>query len=263
MFRFDTAAASDLGLVRTNNEDSGFAGPYLLVIADGVGGSAAGEVASATTTYVTTALSMLEQAEPTTLLAHAVEQSASQLRAGVESDPGRAGMSTTFTAIATDGERFGIAQIGDSRAYLLRGGALTQLTTDHTLVQAMVDAGRMTPAEARNSPHRNIVLRALGGHTLPEPDIAWLDLELGDRLLLCSDGLTDLVEDRDIATLLAEPDLQAVVESLVAAALDLGGKDNVTCIVADVADGPRIDTVGRLLGAAWDFNAILDPTSVR
>ena len=263
MFRFDHAAQSHVGLVRSNNEDSGFAGPYLLVIADGVGGAAAGEVASATTTYVTTALSMLEEADPVTLLSHAVEQSASQLRAGVESDPAREGMSTTLTAIATDGGRFALAQVGDSRAYLLRDGVLTQLTTDHTLVQAMVDAGRMTREEARHSPHRNIVMRALGGRSEPEPDIAWLDLRLGDRLLLCSDGLTDLVDDPEIASLLSTASGQDAVAGLVAAALAEGGKDNVTCIVADVADGPRIDTVGTLLGAAGDLGAVLDPASVR
>lgn len=264
MLQFRRAADSHVGLVRSNNEDSGFAGPYLLLVADGVGGAAAGEVASSTTTYVACALSMLGvEPDPLALLGIAVDQAGAQLRAGVASDPTRTGMGTTLTAIHTDGVRFALAQVGDSRAYLLRDGTLQQLTTDHTLVQAMVDAGRMTPEEARVSAHRNIVMRALGGQTLPEPDLGWLDLHPGDRLLLCSDGLSDLVDDPAIAALLATPEPKDAVAGLITAALAAGGKDNVTCIVADVVDGPPIDNLGELLGAVRDLDLVLDPAAVR
>ncbi len=264
MLQFRVAADSNVGLVRTNNEDSGFAGPYLLLVADGVGGAAAGEVASSTTTYVACALSMLgAEPDPLALLGAAVDQAGAQLRAGVASDPTRTGMGTTLTAIHTDGQRFALAQLGDSRAYVLREGQLQQLTTDHTLVQAMVDAGRMTPQEARVSAHRNIVMRALGGQSLPEPDLGWLELHPGDRLLLCSDGLSDLVEDETIARLLTTPDQQRALTSLIGAALGAGGKDNVTCIVADVVDGPAVDNRGELLGAVRDFEQVLDPAAVR
>ncbi|MGA8255961.1 MAG: protein phosphatase 2C domain-containing protein [Nocardioides sp.] len=265
MLQFQAAAASHVGLVRANNEDSGFAGPYLLLIADGVGGAAAGEVASATTTYVASALSMVPSrpSTPTELLATAIDQAASQLRGGVLTDPNRTGMGTTLTAVYTDSGRVALAQVGDSRAYLLRDGLLSQLTTDHTLVQAMVDAGRITAAEARSSPHRNIVMRSLGAEHHPEPDIVWLDLTPGDRLLLCSDGLSDLVEDAVIAELLASSTCQSAVDSLVATALQAGGKDNVTCIAADVVDGPQIDSRGLLVGAVVDMWQVLDPTAVR
>ncbi len=178
-------------------------------------------------------------------------------------DPNRTGMGTTLTAVYTDGRRVALAQVGDSRAYLLRGGELRQLTTDHTLVQAMVDAGRLTAEQARTSPHRNIVVRSLGAEHDPEPDIAWLEVESGDRLLLCSDGLSDLVDDAEIATHLAASTCQDAVEQLVAAALAAGGKDNVTCIAADVVDGAQIDSRGLLVGAVVDLWHVLDPTAVR
>jgi len=268
MLQFRCAALSDVGLVRTNNEDSGFAGPYLVMVADGVGGAAAGEVASSTVTYVASALSMLpssdQPVDPGTLLADAVRRSSEQLERGVAEDAARHGMGTTFTAIHTDGERCVLGHVGDSRAYLLRAGELVRLSIDHTLVQALVDAGRLTPEEARTSPQRNVVLRALGGGTDDaEPDLLELGLREGDRLLLCSDGLTDLVDDGELAHLLAAPDAQRAVEALVAAALREGGKDNVTCVVADVVDAPPIDSRGQLVGAVFDLANIVDPVAVR
>ena len=266
MLQFRYAALSDVGLVRSNNEDSGFAGPYLVMVADGVGGAAAGEVASSTVTYVASALSMLpagQQVDPGSLLADAVRRSSEQLRLGVETDAARLGMGTTFTAVYTDGERCVLGHVGDSRAYLLRDGHLTRLSIDHTLVQALVDSGRLTPEEARTSPQRNVVLRALGGDQDAEPDLLELSLRPSDRLLLCSDGLTDLVDDPELARLLATPSSQAAVEALVAAALREGGKDNVTCVVADVVDAPPIDSRGQLVGAVFDLANIVDPVAVR
>ncbi|WP_370248286.1 PP2C family serine/threonine-protein phosphatase [Nocardioides sp.] len=265
MLQFRAAASSHVGLVRSHNEDSGFAGPYLLVVADGVGGAAAGEVASATATYVATALSMLSNppGDPVDLLATAVDQAGAQLRAGIATDPSRSGMSTTLTAIATDGTRCAVAQVGDSRAYLRRDDVVTQLTTDHTLVQALVESGRLTAAEARVSPHRNIVVRALGGQSLPEPDLALLELAPGDRLLLCSDGLNDYTEDDVIADLLGLPDREEAVAALIEAALQGGGRDNVTVLVADVVDADPVDSRGTLVGAVRDASQVLDPTAVR
>ncbi|WP_232678304.1 PP2C family serine/threonine-protein phosphatase [Nocardioides sp. R-C-SC26] len=266
MLQFRSAAHTHVGLVRANNEDSGFAGPYLLIVADGVGGAAAGEVASSTATYVAAALSMLgpvRGTDPLVLLGSSIDLAARQLRAGVEADPARAGMGTTLTAIATDGARCAIVQLGDSRAYLLRAGVLQQLTHDHTLVQALVDAGRISPEQARVSQHRNIVMRSLGTRQEPDPDLAWLDLEPGDRLLLCSDGLSDLVEDALIAHRLASGDCQEAVEALVGDALAAGGRDNITCVAADVVEGPPIDSRGVLVGAVVDLGHVLDPVAVR
>lgn len=265
MLKFEVAARSHVGLVRGNNEDSAYAGTHLLVVADGVGGAAAGEVASATAAYVTSTLAALHPAaDPVALLADAVAQAAAQLRAGVADDPARQGLGTTLTAVLTDGIRVGLVQLGDSRAYRLRERVLTQLTSDHTLVQALVDAGRMSPEQARVSAHRHIVTRSLSAaETMPEPDLGPLDLLAGDRLLLCSDGLCDMVDDADLAVALAVADPEAAADALLAAALLAGGRDNVTCLVADVLDVPASPARGRMLGAAAELDPRVGPAAVR
>ncbi|WP_323791547.1 PP2C family protein-serine/threonine phosphatase [Nocardioides sp.] len=255
MLQLRGAAASHVGLVRSHNEDSGFVGPLLAMVADGMGGAAAGEVASSIAAHSADELSRTRSGSlpPRELLAYAVAQAAEQIRVVVENDHALAGMGTTFTAVRTDGHRVALAHLGDSRAYLLREEALSLLTDDHTLVQALVDAGRITPAQARRSDHRHIVMRSLGGGGHSRPDLAYVDVVVGDRLLLCSDGLSDLVDDRDIALVLAVPDPQNVADLLVDAALDAGGTDNVTCVVVDVVDEPAVPHSGSLLGAARDL----------
>ncbi|NYJ02286.1 protein phosphatase [Nocardioides thalensis] len=261
-FRYD--ALSDTGRVRDHNEDAGFAGPYLLCVADGVGGAAAGEVAAATTSYVVSARALAHPGyDPLRVLQRAVGESHAQIAAGVEAVPARTGMATTLTAVLTDGLRFGLAHLGDSRAYLFRDGGLTQLSHDHTMVQAMVDSGRLTTAEAAASPYRNVVLQALDAQTEPTPDLLWLDLRAGDRLLLCSDGLTDVVPDHDLAEILRDPSRSTATARLVEAALEAGSRDNVTCIVADVVDAPPIVGNGAVLGAVLDLANVVDPVAVR
>jgi len=265
MLQFRFAAESDTGRVRDNNEDAGFAGPYLLCVADGVGGAAAGEVASATTSYVVSARALANPGyDPLRLLAAAAEEAHDQLVRGVAADPRRVGMATTMTAILTDGVRTALAHIGDSRAYLLRDGGFTQLSHDHTMVQSMVDAGRLTPAEAAASPHRNVVLQAIDATTTPDPDLLWLDLRPGDRLLLCSDGISDVLHEAAMAMILTVPSARLAATNLIQAALDGGSRDNVTAIVADVVDGPPIVGTGAVLGAMVDMRTnVLDPTAVR
>lgn len=264
MLRFAYGARSHVGLVRTNNEDSGFAGPYLQLVADGVGGAAAGEVASATTAYVVSALAAGHpDDDPATVLTRAVREAHRQLEAGVAADPSRAGMATTLTAVLAGRDRCVLLHVGDSRGYLLRGGGLTQLTTDHTLVQSLVDEGRLTREQVASHPYRSVVLRSIDAQTAAEPDVVPLDLTVGDRLLLSSDGLTDLVPDARIASLLSEPDPDTAAAALVDAALAAGGKDNVTCLVADVVDGPVVLSDGRLLGAMQDPSLVVDPAAVR
>ena len=264
MLQFRFAAETDTGLVRDHNEDSAFAGPYLLAVADGVGGNAAGEVASATTTYVVSAMSLAHPGtHPLSLLQSSIEDARGQVRVGVEAHPEHRGMATTLTAILTDGQRFGLAHVGDSRAYLLRDGGLVSLTSDHTLVQAMVDTGRITAEEAAVSPMRNIVLQAIDGETVPTPDLIWLDLRAGDRLLLCSDGLSDLVPDSEILRLLSTESRSIAATGLVQAALDAGGNDNVTCVVGDVVDAEPVVGTGMMIGAARDLHNVVDPTHVR
>lgn len=264
MLRFAYAGSSHVGLVRENNEDSGFSGPYLQLVADGVGGAAAGEVASATTTYVMSALAAGGPGDDLpALLASAVQTAHVQLAVGVERDPSRLGMATTLTAVLTAGDRSAIAHLGDSRAFLLREGRLTQLTDDHTFVQSLVDEGRLTRDQVASHPYRSVVLKSLDGEHRPEPDVLSLDLRPGDRLLLCSDGLTDFVPEDRIRGPLGSLDRDDAVAGLVDAALERGGRDNVTCLVADVEDGPVLCHDGTLLGAMRDPLLVVDPAAVR
>jgi PPM family protein phosphatase len=168
----------------------------------------------------------------------------------VEADPSVEGMGTTLDAVLTDGARVALAHIGDSRAYLLRDGFLTQLTNDHTFVQTLVDEGRITPDEARTHPHRSLMIRALDGRSELEADIALLDVQPGDRLMLCSDGLSGFVDDSVIARLMANGTVDAAAAILVKAALDAGSNDNVTCILAEVTDEDMTANEPVVVGAA-------------
>lgn len=263
MLRFAYASQSHVGLVRENNEDSGFAGPYLQLVADGVGGEAAGEVASATTAYVMSALTAKGAGrEPIALLHEAVRAAHEQLCVGVQRDPSRCGMATTLTAVLVDGDRFAMAHIGDSRAYLLRDEDLTQLTADHTFVQSLVDGGQLAREEVVHHPYRSVVLKSLDGEHAPDPDVFAVPLQVGDRLLVCSDGLTDYAEEQRVLECLRDPDRERAVSCLVGAALDGGGRDNVTCLVADVEDGPQLNRDGTLLGAIRDPHLVVDPAAV-
>jgi PPM family protein phosphatase len=263
MLRFASAGRSDTGLVRDHNEDSGFAGPSLVLVADGVGGAAAGETASATAAYVCSALAAgAAQADVLAVLRRAVELTHEQLRLGTSQDAARTGMATTLTALLTDGERVALAQVGDSRAYLLRAGELTQLTRDQTFVQALVDQGLVTRDEARRHPRRNVVLQAIDAERPAVPDLTLLDVRAGDRVLVCSDGLTDLVDDAEVLDGLRRPDVSTAADALVRVALDAGGTDNVTAVVADVEDGPRLVPDGARLGAFADPYLVVDPAAV-
>jgi protein phosphatase len=263
MLRFAYAAASHVGLVRDGNEDAGFAGPYLQLVADGVGGAAAGEVASATTAYVVTALAATDpDVDPLELLQRAVLEAHVQLRGGVAREPSWAGMATTLTAVLVRGSRFFVAHVGDSRGYLLRKGGLSRMTVDHTLVQSLVDEGRLTEQEAEVSAFRSVVLRSVNAEAPAEADVFEVHLRIGDRLLLCSDGLSDLVADDVIADALAHADRDDAVAALVDAALAAGGRDNVTCLVADVVDGPQISRDGTTVGTLAHPDLVVDPGAV-
>ncbi len=263
MLRFDSVGRSEVGLVRGNNEDSGFAGPSLLLVADGVGGAAAGEVASATAAYVTSALAMADpEGDVLDVLERAARLVHDQLRVGTDQDPSRTGMGTTLTALLTDGRRVGLGHVGDSRAYRLRAGELVQVTHDHTFVQTLVDQGLLSRAEARRHPRKNVVLQAFDGCHPVRPDVLLVDVRVGDRLLLCSDGLTDLVEDAAIRACLEPGGPAEAVDRLVAAALAAGGVDNVTCVVCDVVDAPRLVPDGLRLGALGDPALVVDPAAV-
>jgi protein phosphatase len=267
MLRFSGAGVSDVGRVRAHNEDSAFLGPYAALVADGVGGAAAGEVASATAAYVVsaTALARFGQ-DPVEVARHAISTAREWLRRGIEYDELRAGMATTLTALICDGRRVVLGHLGDSRAYLFRDGELRQISRDHTYVQHLIDIGQLTPEAVREHPWRNVVMRSLDGAPateLSEPDLVELELVVGDRILLCSDGLTDLVPDEGIADALGLDDSSAAAASLTEAALLAGGKDNVTCLVFDVVEGPVVVGDGQLFGAVRDIANVVDPAAVR
>lgn len=266
MLRFSGAGVSHVGLVRPHNEDSAFVGPSVCLVADGVGGAAAGEVASATTAYAVAATVLGGRDRSCEeLLREALAVARETLRVGVERAPDRAGMATTLTALVSDGDRVVLGHVGDSRAYLWRDGQLRMVSRDHTYVQAMVEAGRMTTAEAGRHPWRNIVLRIVDGAapTEDDPELVALELRPGDRLLVCSDGLTDRVPESRIAEVLTLRAPESAAAVLVQAALSAGGHDNVTCVVADVVDGPLVSGDGRLLGALADPVNVVDPAAVR
>ncbi|MGW0698196.1 Stp1/IreP family PP2C-type Ser/Thr phosphatase [Streptomyces sp. NPDC002867] len=243
------AAGSHKGMIREGNEDSGYAGPRLLAIADGMGGQAAGEVASS---EVISTLVTLDDDVPgsdiLTSLGSAVQRANDQLRMMVEEDPQLEGMGTTLTALLWTGQRLGLVHVGDSRAYLLRDGVLTQITQDHTWVQRLVDEGRITEEEATTHPQRSLLMRALGSGDHVEPDLSIREVRAGDRYLICSDGLSGVVSHQTMEeTLASYQGPQETVQDLIQLALRGGGPDNITCIVADVLDTDSGDTLaGRL-----------------
>ncbi len=243
------SARSDRGLVRANNEDSVYAGPRLLALADGMGGHAAGEVASQ---LVIAALAHLDDDEPggdlLSKLDDAVHQGNSAIAAHVDAEPELEGMGTTLTAILFAGNRLGLVHIGDSRGYLLRDGELTQITKDDTFVQTLVDEGRITAEEAHSHPQRSLIMRALTGHEV-EPTLIVREARAGDRYLLCSDGLSDPVSQETILEALQIEGVNESADRLIELALRGGGPDNVTVVVADVVDFDYGQTQPILAGA--------------
>ena len=232
------AIRSDVGLLREGNEDSAYAGPRLLAVADGMGGHAAGEVASSVTIAAMAEL----DAEPPGRdmlgeLSAAVTSANSRLQEMIVANPAVEGMGTTLTALFWSDGHAAVCHIGDSRGYLLRDGELYQITHDHTLVQSLVDEGRISADDVSTHPQRSLLLRALDGRSVAEPDLSVHDGHVGDRYLLCSDGLSGVVSDETLReTLAGIEDPEMVTRQLIDLALHGGGPDNITCIVADVVD---------------------------
>ncbi|QNP71478.1 Stp1/IreP family PP2C-type Ser/Thr phosphatase [Streptomyces roseirectus] len=250
------AAGSHKGMIREGNEDSGYAGPRLLAIADGMGGAAAGEVASSEAISTIVALDEdIPGSDVLTSLGTAVQRANDQLRSLVEEDPQLEGMGTTLTALLWTGQRLGLVHVGDSRAYLLRDGVLTQITQDHTWVQRLVDEGRITEEEATTHPQRSLLMRALGSAEHVEPDLSIREVRAGDRYLICSDGLSGVVSHQTLEeTLASYQGPQETVQNLIEFALRGGGPDNITVIVADVLD---LDTGDTLSGQLYDSPVVV------
>jgi serine/threonine protein phosphatase PrpC len=267
--KLDFSAISDVGRVRRDNQDSGYAGAHLLAVCDGVGGAARGDVASAT---VVQQLRSLDDEPPSappddgpedsqsgdvllTRISDALRAAHDKIASIVDEDPALDGTSTTATLALFDGARVGIGHVGDSRAYLFRDGEISRLTNDHTFVQGLIDEGRITEEEARVHPHRNLILRAVDGTHELEPDLFVIELAVGDRLLLCSDGACGVLDDGRLADILSggSPDYAAV--ELVRASLEAGSSDNVTCVVADVKDDDAVveHDIPLMVGAAAEL----------
>jgi PPM family protein phosphatase len=235
------AALSDVGRVRRDNQDSGYAGPHLLVIADGVGGAARGDIASSAAVEAIRKLDVPPGDDALSELSATIHLAHDRLAEIVEAHPELDGTSTTVTAAVFDGSQLQVGHAGDSRGYLLRDGELQRLTTDHSLVQSLVDEGRITEEEARVHPHRNLILKAVDGVHEPEPDLFSVPVQPGDRILLCSDGCSGVLEPAEMAELLAEGPLDEAAGALVRASLEAGSSDNVTVVLAEVLEGAAPD----------------------
>jgi protein phosphatase len=255
---------SDVGKQRQENQDSMYAGPWLVAVADGVGGAAGGEVASRLTINAMMPLDTDQIADAENALKSAANDADASIRQTVAEHSGLAGMGTTLTAMLATGDRVALAHIGDSRAYRLRGNALEQLTHDHTLVQSLIDDGQITEEEAQTHPRRSWIMRALDGRGNPDVDFVLLDVEAGDRYLVCSDGLSSYVDEIEIARALRGDDPQSAADRLVQLALAAGGHDNITCIVADPVDDDAGSAQAILGGAvAEDPPKDLEPDDDR
>lgn len=254
------AARSDVGLVRSNNQDSAYAGPHLLVVADGMGGHAGGDIASSVAVAHLAPLDDEAHGPDDALqeLATALSGAHEELLALAEENPALAGLGTTVTALLRSGNKLAMAHIGDSRAYLLREGELTQVTTDHSFVQHLVNTGKLTPEEAEHHPQRSVLLRVLGDFDMEiVPDLSVREARAGDRWMLCSDGLSGVVSHDTMADALRDvDDAGACAEKLVDLALRGGAPDNITVVVGDVVevddlpDGAAPETTSHVVGAA-------------
>ncbi|RUQ11882.1 serine/threonine-protein phosphatase [Corynebacterium genitalium] len=238
-------AVSDRGLVRTNNEDSAYAGPHLLVLADGMGGHAAGEVASQ---LMVEHLEHLDRdpddADMLALLGAAAEDGNAAIEASVAEHPEQAGMGTTLTATMFNGRELGLIHVGDSRGYLLRKGELRQLTVDDTFVQSLVDGGKLAPEDVSSHPQKSLILKAYTGRAV-EPHLELIEVKPGDRVLLCSDGLSDPVTQQTIQLALGDGTPEMAANRLIELALRSGGPDNVTVVVAEVVEAAEGDATAE------------------
>ena len=233
-------AASDIGRVRSSNQDSGYAGVNLFFVADGMGGHAGGDIASAIASqHISLADEPLAtSAEAEQKLIDYIYQAKQKIDASVKQHPAITGMGTTLSAMMVTGTKVTIAHIGDSRIYLARDGVVKQITTDHTFVQRLVDTGRISEEEALVHPRRSVLMRVLGDiEQFPEVDIDTYETKPGDRWMACSDGLSGVVPDQLMKNiLLSNVDIQEAGELLVGEALEFGAPDNVTVVLVDVID---------------------------
>lgn len=256
--RISYSAVSDVGRFRKDNQDSGYAGPWLLTVCDGVGGAARGDLASGTAVSQIRRLDVEPTDDILGAISGAMHRAQDRIAELVEQDARLSGTSTTAVVAVFDNTRFAIGHIGDSRAYLLSDGKITQVTKDHTFVQSLVDEGRISPSEAATHPHKNVILRALDAVQELQPDLFFIDVKAGDRLLVCSDGVESL-DEATIGQILGDgtPDYAAL--ELVRRALEAGSRDNVTCVIGEVVEESDLpaDLQPLLVGSAAELPRLM------
>jgi protein phosphatase len=260
-FSFRAAGRSDVGLVRENNEDSGLIGKHFLLVADGMGGHAAGELASSTTVAVVAQVDAnrekLDNLEEK--LIEIPKVITKELKNAIAKDSARAGMGTTLTAAILEGENLKISQVGDSRAYLIRNKTITRLTKDQTYIQTLIDSREITEVEAKTHPQRSLLLQAIDGITESEPVITSTPVMNKDKLVICSDGLSNVVSDEEILEIINKFEYVGAVSALIEKSLENGGPDNITVIVAEIQNEKYENKIIVLGAAAEPRNRIKLP----
>ena len=260
-FSFRAAGRSDVGLVRENNEDSGLIGKHFLLVADGMGGHAAGELASSTTVAVLAQVDAnrekLDNLEEK--LIEIPKVITKELKNAIAKDSARAGMGTTLTAAILEGENLKISQVGDSRAYLVRNKTITRLTKDQTYIQTLIDSREITEVEAKTHPQRSLLLQAIDGITESEPVITSTPVMNKDKLVICSDGLSNVVSDEEILEVINKYEYVGAVSALIEKSLENGGPDNITVIVAEIQNEKYENKIIVLGAAAEPRNRIKLP----
>ena len=253
---FNTTGRSAVGLVRQGNEDSGFVSPQLIAVADGMGGHAAGEVASRIAVEVLQSLTPaltsedIDEDSIEDLLMHSLHSIDSEISVVTDEDSEKRGMGTTLTALLIRDKYISLLHVGDSRCYRLRGNTLEQLSSDHTVIQELLDQGAISAAEAVEHPQRSMLTQALRGDGDVTPVLQMYEIKKGDRYLLCSDGLSGVLTEKEIKVGLKKSDKDEAVKFLVDATYINGAPDNVTVLIADISDSST--TQATLLGAAHE-----------
>jgi serine/threonine protein phosphatase PrpC len=253
---FNTTGRSAVGLVRQGNEDSGFVSPQLIAVADGMGGHAAGEVASRIAVEVLQSLTPaltsedIDEDSIEDLLMHSLHSIDSEISVVTDEDSEKRGMGTTLTALLIRDKYISLLHVGDSRCYRLRGNTLEQLSSDHTVIQELLDQGAISAAEAVEHPQRSMLTQALRGDGDVTPVLQMYEIRKGDRYLLCSDGLSGVLTEKEIKVGLKKSDKDEAVKFLVDATYINGAPDNVTVLIADISDSST--TQATLLGAAHE-----------
>jgi serine/threonine protein phosphatase PrpC len=253
---FETSARSAIGLVRQGNEDSGLVSPQLIAVADGMGGHAAGEVASRIAVEVLQSLTPalvsaeIDEDSAEDLLMHSLHSIDVEISLVTDEDTEKRGMGTTLTALLIRDKYISLLHVGDSRCYRLRGNTLEQLSNDHTVIQELIDQGAISEAEAIEHPQRSMLTQALRGDGDVTPVLQMYEIKKGDRYLLCSDGLSGVLTEKEIKIGLKKSDKEEAVKFLVDATYVNGAPDNVTVLIADISDEAK--TSPSLIGAAHD-----------